>query len=363
MLEQLGLLGVPNLEPDLCGGLRPELEARIARVGPKSSLLPLRICFLGESTAAGWLYAPELTPAKMLDAELGRACGPRVFEVVDLAAIDLTPRELLAVGEASLELVPDPIVVFAGNNWPVRLPLAYEASPADSRLVATHWSESGFAGLSRVIADNTRRVADRVLAKLVELSEQASAELILVVPEVNLLDWQRSRPVAWLPGDGVNAWHALATRARSCLESGEFPAAAALARQMIALDAGVNPTSQRLLAIAELGLGELEACRAACVLEVEARIFDNYPTMPGATREIQDAIRRSAQQHELGLVDLPELFAGPLGGAPPGRQFFLDYCHFTAEGMARAMKRVASVVLSRTDPRTPRTIRSGRAGA
>jgi len=203
-----------------------------------------------------------------------------------------------------------------------------------------------------VNAETTRRMADHVVRKMAELGERAGASTVLVVPEVNLIDWQRSRPVCWLPGDGVNAWHALAARARSAVATGDFSAAAAAAEQMIELDSGMNPTSQRLLAIALYGLGELEACRAACLAEVQARIFDNYPTMPGATRDIQDAIRQGAAEHELELVDLPELF----GGALAGRRFFLDYCHLTAEGMQRAMKKVASVSLSLCDPQTPRTI-------
>jgi hypothetical protein len=344
------------VEPKLESQVRAEILERIAKVGPKRSLLPLRVVLLGESAAAGWLYAPEVTPAKMLAAELERASGPRVFEVIDLAAIDVGPEELLAIAETALELVPDLFVVFAGNNWPVRLPIGAEAAPADFERATEHWSEQGFAGVARSLLAATRALSERVLERLSELFDRGSAQAILVVPEVNLIDWHRSRPVAWLGGDSVRTWHALAEQARAALRKEEFAAAACAAQRMTELDSGTNPTSQRLLAIARQGLGDVAGCRAACEAEVEARSFDNYPSMPGATREIQRAIRLAAERHELELVDLPALFAAAANGDAPGRRFFLDYCHLTVEAMELAAKAVASAVLRASDPETPRAI-------
>ena len=340
----------------LTGCVPPELERRIAALEPKQSLLPLRIVFLGESTAAGWLYAPEVTPARMLNAELERACGPRIFEVIDLSAIDLKPWDLVATTDAALALVPDLLLVFAGNNWPMRLPVANDARLADYQNAAAWWTGFGFPGLARAIDDATRALAERVLTRLVELSDRGSAELVLVVPEVNLLDWHRSRPVAWLRGDGVDAWHSLAAHARASLETGDYEAAIAASHRMIELDGGVNPTAHRLLAMARARLGDLDGCRASAVAEVQARSFDNFPSMPGATRTIQEQIRRAAAENDLSLVDLPPLFADAGSGAPPGRRFFLDYCHLTAEGMTAAMKEAARVVLRATDRNTPRNI-------
>ena len=37
---------------------------------PKTTPLPLRICLIGESTAAGFFYAPHLTPAMVLEEQL-----------------------------------------------------------------------------------------------------------------------------------------------------------------------------------------------------------------------------------------------------------------------------------------------------
>ena len=47
------------------------------RLTTKGSLLPLRVVLLGESTAAGWFYAPALTPAAVLRGAPGRRARAR----------------------------------------------------------------------------------------------------------------------------------------------------------------------------------------------------------------------------------------------------------------------------------------------
>jgi hypothetical protein len=241
----------------------------------------------------------------------------------------------------------------------VRLPVAPEARLIDYLNAAACWTGAGFPGLARALDAATRALAQKVLTRLVELSNRGSTDLVLVVPEVNLFDWHRSRPVTWLPGDGVDAWHALGARARASLEAADPQAASAAAERMIALDGGVNPTTHRLLALARARVGDLDGCRAAALAEVQTRSFDNFPSMPGATTTIQDQIRRTAEKHDLSLVDLPRLFADVGDGALPGRRFFLDYCHLSAEGMTAAMKEAARVILRVTDRNTPHNIEPG----
>ena len=71
-----------------------------------------RLCLLGESTAAGYLLAPDLTPAKVLRRRLGDR-----WDVVDLARTNERLESLVDTAEAALQLDPDRLVVFTGNNW------------------------------------------------------------------------------------------------------------------------------------------------------------------------------------------------------------------------------------------------------
>src|SRR3954452_25139562 len=66
-----------------------------------------RICFFGESAAAGYLYAPHLTPARVLEDHLRHLAGPGAFEVVDLARTNEPLQPLVATVEAAMQLAPD----------------------------------------------------------------------------------------------------------------------------------------------------------------------------------------------------------------------------------------------------------------
>ncbi len=92
-------------------------HAAVQELRPKKSELPLRVAFFGESVAAGYLYAPHLTPARVLEAQLRAVGGESDFEVIDLARTNETLPTLTATVRASLQLNPDVLVLFVGNNW------------------------------------------------------------------------------------------------------------------------------------------------------------------------------------------------------------------------------------------------------
>src|SRR5688572_7482424 len=87
----------------------------------KTAPLPRRVCLIGESTAAGFFYAPHLTPAKVLEDQLLQIKGTGAYEVIDLTKVDMpadgTAHDLVRVTVAALQLDPDVLVIFAGNNW------------------------------------------------------------------------------------------------------------------------------------------------------------------------------------------------------------------------------------------------------
>ncbi len=321
-----------------------------ATLVPKRSLLPLRLCLLGESTAAGWFYAPALTPARLLAETLTAGRGGGIWEVLDLTMVNLQPAALVDLAGAVLQLTPDVLVVFAGNNWPARLPSFPGAGLRDCGDAALALREAGMAGLRRLADERTRRSAERALAVLARVADLAGVPLVVVIPEVNLADWPRDRPVPWLPGDASRRWHVAHGRAIASLEAEAWAAGADSARQMQALDGGVCATSHRLLGDALVGLGRLDEARAAYLAAVDARTWDNFPSTPSATSAVRDAIRRGAREHGYGCVDLPAVFAEHLGAILPGRQLFLDYCHLTVDGMRVAMAAVAAETLRLSEP-------------
>jgi len=339
---------------------------------PKRAPLPLRVCLFGESAAAGYLYAPHLTPAAVLEAQLRAVAGQDAVEVIDLARTNETLGSLLATVESAVQIQPDVLVIFAGNNWnlletPEVSP--YAPSVAARQRFAEAWCGGGASGAAgpagpagpvALAAGRLRELAGAACERLALIARAIGVPVVVVVPEVSLAGWESRQPVLWpVDGEGslprrprpshlspVAAWYRRLARGRAQLARGAWAAAARSAQAMLDLDGAANPTSWRLLALARLGGGDDGGAAAAARAEIDAAA---YPTLaflgaPQATSLAQDLVRQAARRHGFACVDLPAVFAAHTGSPLPGRRLFLDYCHLTSEGIEVAMAAVAAEV-------------------
>ncbi|HEX7185080.1 MAG TPA: hypothetical protein VF756_24845 [Thermoanaerobaculia bacterium] len=318
---------------------------------PKKSELPLRVCFFGESVAAGYLYAPHLTPAMALEDQLRAAGGVENFEVIDLARTNETLAGLLDTVRSALQINPDALVLFVGNNWnlletPEVSP--YAPSVQARRRYAQALRESGLRGPVELARERLRQSAEAVFDEIALIARAVGIPVVVVIPEINLADWETRQPVAWLPGDRTARWHSLYREIVERLESRDWKAAEAGARDMLELDEGLCPTSWRLLARARRGLGDLAGAAEACRSEVDAAQYATlaFLSAPQATSDVRGILRDACRRHGFLNVDLPEVFAGHTGSPLPDRRLFLDYCHLTTEGIHVAMAAVAAEVLN-----------------
>jgi hypothetical protein len=316
-------------------------------LAPKKSELPLRVCFFGESVAAGYLYAPRLTPARVLEAQLRAIGGESNFEVIDLARTNERLPTLVETVRTSLQINPDVLVLFVGNNWnlletPEVSP--YAPSLEARRRYALALREKGIQGPVRLAGERLREAAGEALDSIALIAGAVQIPVVLVVPEVNLADWETRQPPVRLRGDGVARWHSLYREAGDRLGRGDFDGALAAAWEMVELDEGTCSSSWRLLARAWRRLGNLEEAQRAARAEVDAASSATlcFLSAPQATTEAKEILREAARRHGFIRVDLPEVFASPL----PDRRLFLDYCHLTTEGIHLAMAAVAAEVLS-----------------
>ncbi|MEE8525512.1 MAG: hypothetical protein V3T72_16370 [Thermoanaerobaculia bacterium] len=306
----------------------------------------VRIAFFGESAAAGYLYAPHLTPARVLEARLGDTADGG-YEVVDLARTNETLAGLTATVASALQLDPDLLVIFTGNNW--TLLETPEVSPYVSSLrarqryaLAARRGPRGPAELARRLL---RAKAEAALAEIAALVGERP--VIIVVPEVNLADWEDRQPVPWLAGDRTRRWYELYERARRELDEERFADADATADSMTELDGGLCSTGPLLRARALVGSGDLAAAREAFEDHVEQLSYAGLAFLgsPRASRSVQQMLRDACERHSFACVDLPRIFADHCGSPLPGHRLFLDYCHLTREGIEVAMDAVAGEVL------------------
>jgi len=328
---------------------------------PRRGDLPRRICWFGESAAAGYLYAPHRTPAQVLAAHLQRAAGEDRYEVIDLARTNETLAPLVATVESALQLEPDLLVVYAGNNWPLletpevspSIPSVRDRQALAAALVPPGQRTDGdrqtlaVAGAVGKARKHLALEASAALDRLAEIARSAAIPLLLVIPEVNLDDWENVQPPVWLPGDRSGRWHALFEEARDALAAQEWDEVERLAWAMNTLDGSSCPTPFRLLARAWKDQGEEHQALDAARAEVDSV---HYPLLcclgaPQATTAVRTLLTDAASRHDLPTVDLRTVFAEHTGSSLPGRRMFLDYCHLTAEGMHVLGAAVAAEIL------------------
>ncbi len=288
----------------------------------------------------------------MLEAQLDAVCGRGRYEVVDLARVDMRafsgPNSLIPVAVEALQLAPDMLVIFAGNNWFSPVAPLPDADRAHFQAMAAAYRKAGAQGLMRLCTDHTRSYYPGVLENLAYIARTAAIPVIVVIPEVNQADWERAAPVAWLPGARTARWYELYERGLAFARAADHERAARIAEQMIELDGGTCPTSHRLRANALAALGRYDEARECCLAEVDSGNWVPGLAVPGAGRVVREILRRGVRKHGLPCVDLPQVFAEH-GPGLPGRSLFLDYCHLTPEGMRVAMAAVAAAVLRQSD--------------
>jgi hypothetical protein len=317
---------------------------------PKSAELPLRVAFFGESVAAGYLYAPHVTPALVLEEQLRAVGGHGNFEVVDLARTNETLGGLRDTVRSSLQIQPDVLVLFVGNNWnlletPEVSP--YAPSVRARQEVALALRDGGLGGPVDLARGRLRETATTTFDEIALLTQAVGIPVVLILPEVNRADWETRQPVPWLPRDGTARWHAAYRTALDLLARGDAAGADGMTERLLELDGGVCPSTWRLRALARQALGDEAGALEACRAEVDNAA---YPTLaflsaPQATTLVHDLLRETARRHGFLTADLPEIFAEHTGSRLPGRRLFLDYCHLTLEGIRVAMAGVAAEVL------------------
>jgi hypothetical protein len=309
-----------------------------------------RICLIGESVAQGYFYAPFVTPAKLLEAALAEAAGPGEYEVIDVSKRGETPYSLIYRLVEVLQLAPDVIVCFAGNNFHFRF---FGSDGLEHRLKeAEALAQHGVAGLLQLTKNAMRSFTEEALDNMAVVARSQDVPLVWVLPEANMADWGNWAPVHWLPGNGTAGWWELFRTGVRCLEEKDWAGAEDVARRMLGLDGGCSPTSHEMLARALEGQGRLEESRRAHLDEIEASCWDAnwWPWVARIATTVRETIQSRCELHEIPCVNLSEVFALHSGSPLQGRRLFVEPNHNTIEGMVVAVAAAAAQVLRMENP-------------
>ena len=302
----------------------------------------VRVAYLGESVARGFLYDPQYTPAQVLERMLESRLGKGGVEVVDLARTNLG-LEVCELALQALQLEPDVAVIFAGNNWNFPFPLnPEEMAPLDSVL-----REEGLAGAQRFIERRLAGTVESVLRDVSSRYRERGVPLVWMVPEFNLDDWRD--PLSNAPQVGAEAnraWLDARRQAEEALAAGDVERAERQAERMVELDDSLTNTGLYILAECRRRRGDVEGQRRCLETARDALPWvPSRTTSPRTPAVARETVHRVAGELGDPVLDVPELFHDYLDGAIPGRRLFIDYCHLTSEGILVSMAAAAAALL------------------
>jgi tetratricopeptide (TPR) repeat protein len=304
-----------------------------------------RVVLLGESVARGLFYDPWFNPASALETILGTIDETRDVEVIDLARTDCGAGMLMELAASCLQLEPDAMVIFAGNNWNPYLGLdhpSHQLAIADCLYLRQRWGE-----VMEYAKNRLRLNAVSVVEWIAALAKAYSLPLVIVIPEFNLCDWQTDciEAINFLPRSEAVRWRRIRGEAEAALRNEQIERATALAKEMIDLDHGAASPSLEILAHCKLKSGERAEARHLFEKARDAVLgFPGFDS-PRCFSIVQEVFRTLASKLDIKVVDLPLRFEEYLNGDLPNHTLFLDYCHLTADGIRLAMASVAEHLL------------------
>lgn len=308
--------------------------ADIQTIGPKGA--EKRIVFLGESAARGFLLDPDYTPALVMEALLKKCPDLQEAKVIDLAETNLSLDGLYKRFFECLALEPDAVVILAGNNWRSNMLDYMEDNQEYFDMIARAISDQGsILGAKTIMEDVFRTMITTLIREMGAVSKAGGIPVIYAIPEFNLLDCHSTlseRALTRLSNNEIREWVFCERTAEKAIAENDFQHAEASAQRMIELDPshplgfelmGESKFRQRLFGEARFYLEEAR----------DTAIFCRTTSKPRIYKVIRETILREAAIHGVYTVDLPAVMREYLNGGIPGRDLFLDYCHYSMEGI------------------------------
>lgn len=311
-----------------------------------------RIVLLGESVTRGFLLDPEYTPAIVLDQLLNSTKEQFGYEIIDLAETNLG---MAGIKERYLEcmaLEPDMVVFLAGNNWREDLLIAIgNSQKKQTALQEVTQGEDGIAIAKPLIEDYFSTIVDDFLAFTGTISKKNGVPVLFAIPEFNLLDCRSTpgeRVVSELPYEKLKSWIEAKESAEENLASGDTQTCMIHAKQMVEIDPS-HPYGFELLADCSIKNDQHKEARHYLEMARDTALFCRTNSKPRTFKIVQETILAKAASYGIEVIDLPAVFKAHLDGKVPGRELFLDYCHFSVAGIQVAMEAVYKKVLQEFD--------------
>lgn len=248
---------------------------------------------------------------------------------------------------AALQLEPDFLVIIAGNNWFSDVIFEHDAPFSKRQAHIKILEQEGPQGLTHAYRKDLEAHAKNIKQQLDAISKTTSSIFIVAVPASNYADWERRVPISWLSNHKTSEWYELYQEASAALERKSYEESLQLGHKMIAIDGGLAPTSNRVIANSLIALERHDEAHPFCVTESDYAIMhDQITSFPGTPSFVRKILMNSDDKTNLFFIDLETIFIDYLNKKTIGSILFIDYCHMTPAAFNVAMAPIASFILN-----------------
>lgn len=303
---------------------------RTGNILPKSES-SYRVILIGESAAGSFGYWDEYTLATILEKRLSCIDSKRRVEVIDLSCVNATWLDCNHHLNHCATLNPDLVVFLVGNNEvKALLPnLEHGTALVDEEGFRARWSiyeSTGTANqqLGRALSQHCISSLDETF----RIANDYGIELLYVIPEFNWVDWQPLEGYSFNATEIDVSEHIGNQRAVNDAHPNQQRLAWERVKQ------GGNSISaaaiEKLRGLPQIGLGSY---------------WNGVPQMP---TQVADDLVSFCRARGHNFLDLREEFDGVAGRPAPDRSVFIDYCHYSADGLNAVAARIARHIAERS---------------
>lgn len=317
------------------------LWANVQNIYPKTSRR--RVILLGESVARGYFYDPHYNVAAELLSILNSTAETKNTEVVDLARTGLPIEELHELVKSCIDMEPDLVVIFAGNNWTQNLPNLLRSN----KNIIDDFRKDGLKSVQAMVEENFTKVLDNFMQVVKTSLIDKHVPVVFVIPEFNLKDWRsdelehglmllaENRPLNWL-----NAKF----KAENVRRNNDIAGMENAAMEMIKED-HFNPLGHEILADTYIARKEWKKARVCLEYAKDLALFRGGFPVPRCNGFVKKWLTANAGKYGVTTVDLPAIFQELLSDSIPDRHLFLDYCHFSVEGIKIVSRYIVQAII------------------
>jgi len=303
-----------------------------------------RVCLIGESTAHGMFFSPYYTPAKALEKYL-KTSSRNNWEIIDLTRICMDSKTLIETCKSCLQLNPNYIVIFAGNNWFADVIFCESASYNERMKYFEALNKEGFNGIETFFKEEMLKLTKSVISKLEYIQNQTNVKIIYAIPAINHKDWGRRLPIILRNEKTESEWFKSYYKTNELISEEKFKDAIDNLNQMIKIDGGKCSTSLALIAYCYQKINKKDISEEYYLRCHDYSVLtDHYTSFPSTPQFVVDEINSYSKNSNITFIDLSKIFKKYENSRVFGNELFIDYCHLNIYGFDIFGSEIANVI-------------------